>query len=181
MRNVLLKTSSTTENPEVGGFNQLNPDLETTLQERSNLMKHDPFGNLSDWSPVLELVDDLADNGQLAECQPGLIRILRYKGNWCLREEVLKRVGEIESPSYELICQVLSILGDDNIYYDARILASDALIQLLKNVPDGFNGEINMSVRKEAERLRTTPQPAIFDNALKKLYSEIGPVTTLEN
>ncbi len=172
---------SKTRYPDNLGFNQLKPDLETTLQERSNLMNHDPFGNLSDWGPVLELVDDLADNGQFVDCQPGLIRILRYKGNWQLREEVLKRVGEIQDPSYDLIGQVLSILADDNIYYDVRILASDALIQLLKNVRDGFNGEINMSVRKVAERLRMTPQPVIFDNALKKLCSEIGLVTTLEN
>jgi len=137
-------------------------------------MKDDPFGNLRDWGPVLDLVGDLADRGQLAGCQPGLIRILRYKGNWQLREEVLKRVGEIRDPSYELICQVLSILGDDNIYYDARILASDALIQLLKNVPDGSNGEIHLSVRKVTERLRTTPQPFIFDKALENLYSELG-------
>ncbi len=66
-------------------------------------MKHDLFGSLRDWGPVLELVDDLADNGQLAKCQPGLIRILRYKGNWRLREEVLKRVGEIKTPSSELV------------------------------------------------------------------------------
>ena len=144
-------------------------------------MKHDPFGNLSDWGPVLGLVDGLADNGQLADCQPGLIRILRHKGNWQLREEVLKRVGEIQDPSREMISQVLSILADDNIYYDARILASEALIQFLKNVRDGFNGEIKISLQKVAERLRTTPQPAIFDNALKKIYSEIGLPSTFEN
>ena len=144
-------------------------------------MKQDPFGNLTDWGTVLEILDELTDNGKLAECQLGLIRILKYKGNWRLREEVLKRVGEIQTPSDELVYQVLSILADDNIYYNARILASDALIQILKNVQDGFDGEINMSARKVTERLRTTPQPPIFDNALKKLYSEIGLLSTLEN
>jgi len=144
-------------------------------------MKHDLFGSLRDWGPVLELVDDLADNGQLAKCQPGLIRILRYKGNWRLREEVLKRVGEIKTPSSELVFQVLSILADDNIYYDVRILASEALIQWLRNVRVGFNGEIKISVQKAAERLRAIPQPVIFDNALKKLYSEIGFMSALEN
>lgn len=144
-------------------------------------MKHDPFGNLRDWGPVLVLLEKLSDNGQLVDCQPGLIRILKYKGNWQLREEVLKKVGEIQDPSGELICQVLSILADDNIYYDARILASDALIQLLKNAQDGFNGEMSMSVRKVTEKLRTTPQPPIFDNALEELHSEIGLLSTLEN
>lgn len=139
-----------------------------------NPIKHDPFGNLYDWGTALDLLEEVTDRGQLVDCQPGLIRILRYKGNWRLREEVLKRVGKIKNPSNQLIFQVLSILADDNIYYDARILASDALIQMLKNVRDGFDSEINQTIRKVAERLRATPQPPIFDNALKMLYSEIG-------
>ena len=125
--------------------------------------------------------DDLADNGKLAECQSGLIRILRYKGNWQLREEVLKRVGEIKAPSGEMIFQVLAILADDNIYYDARILACDALIQLLKSDQDGLCGEINKELRKIVEKLRSTPQPAFFDKALKRLYSEVGLPSILEN
>ena len=137
-------------------------------------MKKDPFGNLTNWGAVLDIVDELADAGKLSECQPGLIRILRYKGNWRLREEALKRVGEIHGPSCELIRQVLNILDDDNTYYDARILASDALIQMLKNIQDGFGDEIHMSVRKVTERLKSTPHPSMFDNSLKKLYSEIG-------
>ena len=141
-------------------------------------MKQDPFGNLTDWGAVLDIFDELADNGKLEECQPGLIRILKYKGNWRLREDVLKRVGEIQNPSDQLICQILSILDDDNTYYDVRILASDTLIQMLKNVQDGFDDGINLSVRKVTERLRTTPHPPIFDNALKKLYSEIGLLGT---
>ena len=141
-------------------------------------MKQDPFGNLTDWGAVLDIFDELADNGKLEECQPGLIRILKYKGNWRLREDVLKRVGEIQNPSDQLICQILSILDDDNTYYDVRILASDALIQMLKNVQDGFDDGINLSVRKVTERLRTTPHPPIFHNALKKLYSEIGLLGT---
>ena len=136
-------------------------------------MKEDPFGDLTNWGAVLDIVDEMADAGKLSECQPGLIRILRYKGNWRLREEVLKRAGDIQSPSHELICQVLNILDDDNTYYDARILASDALIQMLKNIQDGLGGEINMSVRKVAERLRATPHPPIFDNTLTKLYLEV--------
>jgi len=76
-------------------------------------MTQDPFGNLREWGPVLELLDELESNGKLAECQRGLVRILRYKGNWRLREEVLKRIGGIPSPSDELAGQVLTILSDD--------------------------------------------------------------------
>ncbi|MDX9787636.1 MAG: hypothetical protein RBT11_12705 [Desulfobacterales bacterium] len=136
-------------------------------------MKEDPFGNLTDWGVVLEIFDELAGADLLSECQPGLLRILRYKGNWRLREEVLKRAAEIQSPCHQLIRQVLNILDDDNIYYDVRILASDALIQMLKNIQDGFSSEINMSVRNVLERLRATPYPPIFHDTLTKLHSEI--------
>ena len=144
-------------------------------------MRQDPFGDLNDWGSVLEVFDDLADNGKLAECQPGLIRILQYKGNWQLREEVLKRVGEIQTPSDEMIFQVLAILTDDNIYYDARILAGDGLIQLLKSDRNRFCGEINKELLKITERLRNIPQPAFFDKALKRLYSEVDLPSIFEN
>lgn len=144
-------------------------------------MKQDPFGNLVDWGQVLDLFGELADNGTLAECQPGLVRILRYKGNWRLREEVLKKIGTIQTPSDELISQVITLVADDNIYYDARILACDALILLLGNAQSGVNGEIQSEMRKVAEKLRATPQPPFFDKTLAKLYSGIGLPSMMEN
>jgi hypothetical protein len=150
-------------------------------QKRSNSMKQDPFGNLTDWGQVLDTFEVLADNGRLAECQPGLIRILRFKGNWRLREEVLKRVGKIQTPSRELVLQALAILSDDNTYYDARIIAGDALVQLLKNGPADSYEELNTAARKLVNKLKSTPQPPFFDEALDRLHSEIGVPSMLEN
>jgi hypothetical protein len=137
-------------------------------------MKDDPFGNLRDWGSALNIIDELAVNGQLAECQPGLIRILRYKGNWRLREEVLKRAGDIPTPSIDLFLQVLAILDDDNIYYDARILAGEAMSKLLRNVQSEQRNEISNTVKKVVEKLRSIPQPPIFDNVLRAIHSELG-------
>jgi len=144
-------------------------------------MKQDPFGNLTDWGPVLDTFDELADSGRLAECQPGLIRILRFKGNWRLREEVLKRVGEIQTPSRELVLQVLAILADDNTYYDARIIAGDALVQLLKNGPADYYDELTSAARKLVDKLKSTPQPPFFDEALDRVHCEVGVAYALEN
>ncbi|RJP37896.1 MAG: hypothetical protein C4548_13880 [Desulfobacteraceae bacterium] len=135
--------------------------------------KNDPFGNLMDWGPVLDILGELADDGKLTKYQPGLIRILRYKGNWQLREEALKRVGEVQEPSDELILQVIDILDDDNIYYDARILAGNALVQLLKNLPDNYNHEISTAVQKVIDKHRKIPQPRFFKNALEYFHSEL--------
>jgi hypothetical protein len=147
----------------------------------NSTMKNDPFGNLMDWGLVLDILDELADGGELTKCQPGLIRILKYKGNWQLREEVLKRTGEVQNPSDDLILQLISILDDDNIYYDARILAGNALIQLLKNLPDNFSNEMSAAIQKVIGTLRKTPQPPFFDNALKRLYSELSHTRVFEN
>lgn len=144
-------------------------------------MEQDPFGNLTDWGPVLDTLGELADSGRLAECQPGLIRILRFKGNWRLREEVLKRTGEIKAPSRELVLQVLAILADDNIYYDARIMAGDALVQLLKNGPADSAEDLTLTARKLVQKLKSTPQPPIFDEALDRLHCEADIPCALEN
>lgn len=143
------------------------------MNGRNDIVQQDPFGNLIDWGPVLDLLEEISDKGQLASCQKGLIRILRYRGNWRLREEVLQRVGQIENPSAELIHQVLAILADDNIYYDARILASKALIALLENTRDGFRSEMNKAVKQVTERLMATPQPPLFDDAIMELSPKI--------
>jgi len=111
-------------------------------------MEKDPFGNLTDWGPVLDLLNELSENGTISKCQPGLIRILRYKGNWRLREEALKRVNKVENPCDELVLQISSLLADDNLYYDARILAGNALVQLSQNAENGFPIELkNFKVR----------------------------------
>ncbi|HPA15931.1 MAG TPA: hypothetical protein PKV75_11780 [Desulfobacterales bacterium] len=143
-------------------------------------MKHDPFGSLSNWGKVLDLLEELANNNQLASCQTGLIRILRYKGHWRLREEVLKRIGRIQAPSNELIDQLLSILADDNIYYDVRILAGNAMIQLLKSVRNSFCGEINKEIRKVVEKLKRTPQPPFLEETLDRLHIEVNLPNRLE-
>jgi hypothetical protein len=138
-------------------------------------MTHDPFGNLNDWGMVLKLLEELGDKDRLTDCQPGLIRILQYKGNWRLREEVLKRAGEIQNPSTDLVFQILTTLADDNLYYDARILAGDALIQLLKTIHEGLDTEIIEKIRKVVQKLRSTPQPSFLNDALKRLHIEVDP------
>ena len=143
-------------------------------------MKQDPFGNLLDWGHALELIAELAENATLGECQPGLIRILRYKGNWQLREEVLKRISEIQNPSDELVFQVLAILADDNIYYDARILAGEAMIPLIKGLQDDSGGAIDKEIQKVVEKISSIPQPPFFDKALKRIRSELGRANITE-
>ena len=151
------------------------------MPERMIKMKEDPFGNLTDWRPVLDRLEDLSSNGDLSGCQPGLVRILRYRCNWRLREEVLKIVGDLKKPSKELVHQVIAILDDDNIYYDARIMAGNALLQLLSNAEYIGNDDLQSKTKKVIENLKRIPQPPFFDKAIERLYSKLAATGMLEN
>jgi hypothetical protein len=140
-------------------------------------VEQDPFGNLGDWGRVLGVLERLTHDGELEGCQPGLVRILRYKGNWRLREEVLTRVGTIQTPSDELVLQVLNIVADDNVYFDARILAAEALRQIMQNARRHFHGKTTGYIQQIIERLRRTMQPFAFDNALKRLHKDLSLLT----
>ncbi len=128
-------------------------------------MTQDPFGNLQDWRQALDHLNDVFESGRAEDCQRGLIRMLRYKGNWRLREEALKRIENIEKPKDELIREVLAILEDDNIYYEARIMACRCLIKILykkRTRPD----QLIKETRQALERIKGIPQPPFFLNAV---------------
>ena len=140
-------------------------------------MSKDPFGNLRDWGNVLETLEKLDEDSRMAECQRGLIRILRYKGNWRLREEALRRIGKIDAPCEEMIRQVTGIIADDNTYYEARIMASETLAKLAAKNGNGSNGGPKFESGEAAEKLRrllSVPQPPIFHQALENCLRAIA-------
>jgi hypothetical protein len=134
-------------------------------------MTQDPFGNLQEWGRVLEDLNKAFQNGRGEDCQRGLIRILRYRGNWRLREETLQHIEDLQNPKEELINEVLKIVDDENIYYEARIIALHALMKILEkkiNCPE----QLTKEVKKVIYRINSTPQPPFFqeviDNCIQK-------------
>ncbi|MBW2252789.1 MAG: hypothetical protein JRF60_19770 [Deltaproteobacteria bacterium] len=104
-------------------------------------MNSDIFDNLMDWGQAMDKLNQLKQSKTLNEHQPGLVRILRYRDNWRLRETVLNYVKDITHPSDDLLTEVLNIVMDENVYYDARIIAVDALASLMNNCK--YNKESN--------------------------------------
>ncbi|BDD88809.1 hypothetical protein [Desulfofustis limnaeus] len=129
-------------------------------------MKADPFGNLIDWGPVMQLIEELTEAGRLDECQPGLARILGFKGNWRLREETLKRVQLLHNPSEQVIRQVIKIMGDNNTYFEMRILACASLGALLVRRMHPFSPPLQALLRKTLATQLAVPQPGSFQEAL---------------
>jgi hypothetical protein len=132
-------------------------------------MKADPFGNLTDWGPVMQLIEDLTESGGLDECQPGLARILGFKGNWRLREETLGRVRLLQDPSEQVIRQVINIVGDNNTYFEMRILACASLEALLGRSAHPFTSSLQATLRKTLATQLAVPQPGAFQEALVKV------------
>ena len=90
-------------------------------------MRRDDFGNLRDWGSVMDRLERLRDEAVLDEHQAGLARILRYRGNWRLREAALEAIQYVKEPSDELLARVLDIVADQGLYREVRVLAARAL------------------------------------------------------
>jgi len=133
--------------------------------QKGETMTQDPFGNLQDWGQVLDHLENIFKTGRAEDCQRGLIRILRYRGNWRLREETLKHIENIENPKEDLIREVLSILENDTIYYEARIIACRSLIKILhknRSAPEQLTREAGQALK----RINSIPQPPFFMDSI---------------
>ncbi|RJR54771.1 MAG: hypothetical protein C4576_00460 [Desulfobacteraceae bacterium] len=133
-------------------------------------MSSDMFGNLMEWGKVLQNLEELKQSGRLSEHQPGLVRILRYRNNWRLREAVLGCLNEVFGPSEELVKEVLNLAKDEGTYHEARILAIQALACLLAN----FKGscardarEMRDSAVQCMEAMLNSAQPPLIHQAAK--------------
>lgn len=136
--------------------------------------KGDVFGNLKDWGRVLDTLESLTNQNRLDECQAGLIRILRYKHNWRLREAVLECIGRVKRPNHKLIREVMGILAEEDTYYDMRILAATALGELIRESSSDIQADsIGFKCKELMEALLESPQPPIFHEALKKSLKSI--------
>ncbi len=118
-------------------------------------MNRDIFGNLREWGQIPEQIAELAATARLDEHQAGLVRILRYRDNWRLREMVLKSMKDLSAPSDELICEVLGLLADEGLYYQTRILAAQALADLLTRRNVACADDRCAVLRRVTETMRT--------------------------
>ncbi len=94
-------------------------------------MKTYKLDDFLDWGRVLEELEELKELGLLDEHQSGLKRILRYRGNWRLREYALQCVKEVTAPTKDLMQEICALMCDEDVYPELRMLAVDAARQLI--------------------------------------------------
>jgi hypothetical protein len=95
-----------------------------------SFMKRDTLGNLEQWGRALEQLDEWKRAGQLDDHQQDLLWLLRFRGNWRLREAALKMMASLHDPAPELIRQACHIMMNESLYHEVRMLAAEAVSAL---------------------------------------------------
>jgi len=137
-------------------------------------MSRDVFGDLQDWGRVLDQIAELRRSKKLDQHQEGLARLLRYQGNWRLREAALEAVKEVNSPTSVLLSQVVAVMMDEGVYWRARVLATETLSQLIQK--RGRKVPVIISaggVVKKMNRLLDTPQAPVFHESIRKFLQAV--------
>ena len=139
-------------------------------------MSQDPFGNLEDWGKVLGALKELTDQGRLDEAQDGIIRLVRSRDNWRLRESALVAARQIEEPTAALIVAVLEVLEDQAGFVDARILAARALGDLVGRQPRGAatSETSTKAVRAALQRQLTSPEAPVLTRAIEAALQKLA-------
>ncbi|UCC48645.1 MAG: hypothetical protein JSV41_00255 [Gemmatimonadota bacterium] len=135
----------------------------------------DSFGHLMEWGRVLEEIDRLRISGELDEHQRGLLRVLRYRGNWRLREAVLRAVTEMDAPGETLLSAVLEIMVDGSLYHEVRVLAAEALASGLARAHEQKRHDLDdlkqRAVEHANELLNSTQAPVVCEGVRLVLSS----------
>jgi len=139
-------------------------------------MPEDVFGNLEEWGRVLERLAELERSGLIEKHQDDLVRLLRYPDNWRLREAALESVTAIRGPTESLIREACNIMMDDDLYYQVRILAAEALVAAMDRLAEGRQAgapRLKDEVREQMHALLDSPQAPVFHQAILRILPKI--------
>jgi hypothetical protein len=139
-------------------------------------MHQDDFGNLEEWGRVLTQLEQLRQDRRLDEHQVGLVRLLRYSNNWRLREAALEFVREVRQPAEPLVMAVLQILTNEDLYYEVRVLAAEALAALFpaaRTSRAGRNRELEQRALEQMHALLNAKHPPVLHQAVQRVLPTI--------
>lgn len=139
-------------------------------------MQKDDFGNLEEWGRVLTQLEQVRQDRRLDEHQHGLVRLLRYPDNWRLREAALEFARDVRQPTEPLVTAVLQILTNEDLYYEVRVLAAEALAALLpaaRTGRDGRNRELEQRALEQMHALLDATHPPVLHQAVQRVLPTI--------
>jgi hypothetical protein len=158
-------------------------DLRGSRPKGGEDMSADPFGHLENWGAVLQELCRHEAAGTLGDVQPGLIRLIRYRCNWRLREQGLLAAAKVDEPVPELVRVLLAVVADESTYADARILAARALAATVPRrrptgLPDDPDPDTAVAVLKERLLIPEAPVVhAALEQAIHKITDNAPQVS----
>lgn len=137
-------------------------------------MNRDRIGNLEQWGCVLEQLEEWRRTGQLDSHQDDLLWLLRFRGNWRLREAALEMMPSLQMPDPELIRQACDIMMDETLYHEVRILAAEAVTEAMSSKRSSLGpGSPAKEVRERMHALLESTQPPVMHLALRRMLPRI--------
>lgn len=139
-------------------------------------MTGDIFGNLREWADVPDQLAQLTQSGTLDGHQEGLMRLLRYRHNWRVRDIALGAVQYLKSPTDRLLLEVLAIVMDEGLYCEVRMLAAKSLAVVLSKIATPFSSDgrvIRCQIIQKMNTLLGSPQGPVMDGVLRECLTAI--------
>ena len=138
-------------------------------------MTTDVFGNLADWGSVLDRLQELREKELLDEHQAGLARMLRYRVNPHLMEQVFICAMDIKQASDVLIADLLDVVVSEEVALTFRTQAVRALGHLLVHRPPQTS-EASLEtgqIVEQLEDLAKRPGPPILTEVLGRVLGAV--------
>lgn len=139
-------------------------------------MHRDVFGNLREWGRVLERLEALTRSEELDAHQDALVTLLRYRGNWRLREAALEAAASVRCPGEPLVRQVCRIMMDEGLYYQVRVLAAEALGACLERIAESSDTpcvRIRREARERMHALLDAQDVPVLHQAVRRMLPNV--------
>ena len=160
-------------------------DLKTEyrfIKKTGGTMKDYIFGNLTDWGSALDKLLLLRETGDLDNHQDELVRLLRFDGNWRLREAAVEASSALTNPSVNTLRQLIELMKRGDLYYNVRIMAVKSLSILVPVIIENKGGNSDLvrafvdDANHEVTILLSSPEPPIFHDVLDLALDELQRV-----
>lgn len=128
--------------------------------------------NLEEWGRVLEELHHLRRDRILDRHESELLRLLRFRDNWRLREAALEALREVREPTEPLVEEACRIMMDDGLYHHVRVLAAEALAVLDERLTTSREprfAALRQQIRQQMQELLGTQQPPVLHQAVRRI------------
>ena len=133
------------------------------------------WNSLLEWDRALAWMEYAIRQHSLDSRQTDLAWLLRFSDNWRLREAALKAVRHLNEPSAILMDEVIRIVEDESLYSGVRMLAVQALVDLLADRPStGIPAKCRKAIIASLRWVAAESHPPVLVEAAREALGTIG-------